>query len=545
MGRACSGRGLVPLVLLVLVVAIACVVGAGFVRGWSAAGESASEVVPVAAARLSSLSSSPTSDDDLVVVVPRQSAGEAAAWRLREVSTERVGDGEVDVKTLERSGTVRVLEADEKILVLAWTESASPAGEIKPTLAGSTVELIVSREGQIQLVRNSESLRSALIGAIGEQARLKAERTGDAETAEVQAAIARSTLDSPGMLRAVVMRDVSPYFFGYGWKLGLGESLRFEDRLPNEFGTRPLPVLASCKIELEQAEGGGAGLYRMVFTQETDAERVPEIIRQSVDELRARNREVARAAGLDVGDEDENVETGPIEFSIRDDAVFEYDSASGWIRRVEWTRRALMGDLERTTVSTWDMAPMSVDEIADMFGSGAVAQERGMDRKTAFATFGAGCFWGVEVTFRNVPGVVDAAVGYTGGQVSNPTYRQVCSGNTGHAEVVHVEFDPAVVGFDALLEVFFRNHNPTTLNRQGPDIGTQYRSAIFYHSPEQKAEAERVMARMQAEFRAAGRFGGRAIVTTLEPFETFYRAEEYHQRYLEKRGLATCHTSDE
>lgn len=152
------------------------------------------------------------------------------------------------------------------------------------------------------------------------------------------------------------------------------------------------------------------------------------------------------------------------------------------------------------------------------------------------ATFGAGCFWGVEATFRQVPGVVDVAVGYEGGTLENPTYQDVCTDRTGHAEVVEVDFDPAQVSFDTLLDVFFENHDPTTKNRQGPDIGTQYRSAVFFHSPEQKAAAERKI----AELNAAGRFK-RPIVTTLEPASTFYRGEEYHQRYLEKRGLTTCH----
>lgn len=152
------------------------------------------------------------------------------------------------------------------------------------------------------------------------------------------------------------------------------------------------------------------------------------------------------------------------------------------------------------------------------------------------ATFGAGCFWGVEVAFRNVPGVVDAKVGYLGGTLANPTYEDVCSGETGHAEVVQVEFDPARVSFDELLDVFWSNHNPTTRNRQGPDVGTQYRSAIFYHDDEQRALAEKSRARWDA----SGKFG-RPIVTEITAASEFYPAEEYHQRYLEKRGLASCH----
>ena len=155
---------------------------------------------------------------------------------------------------------------------------------------------------------------------------------------------------------------------------------------------------------------------------------------------------------------------------------------------------------------------------------------------TELATFGAGCFWGVEVTFRNTAGVKDALVGYLGGTLANPTYKDVCTGRTGHAEVVQVEYDPAEVTYDKLLDVFWANHNPTTLNRQGPDVGTQYRSAIFYHTPEQKRLAEESKARLGA----SGRFRN-PIVTEITAASTFYPAEDYHQRYLEKRGLASCH----
>jgi peptide-methionine (S)-S-oxide reductase len=155
---------------------------------------------------------------------------------------------------------------------------------------------------------------------------------------------------------------------------------------------------------------------------------------------------------------------------------------------------------------------------------------------TELATFGAGCFWGVEVTFRNVPGAKDALVGYLGGTLANPSYRDVCTGRTGHAEVVQVKYDPAEVSYDKLLDVFWENHDPTTLNRQGPDVGTQYRSAIFYHTSEQKRAAEQSKARLEA----SGRFR-RPIVTEITEASAFYPAEDYHQRYLEKRGLATCH----
>jgi peptide-methionine (S)-S-oxide reductase len=156
--------------------------------------------------------------------------------------------------------------------------------------------------------------------------------------------------------------------------------------------------------------------------------------------------------------------------------------------------------------------------------------------KTEQATFGAGCFWGVEETFRQTKGVVDAAVGYEGGTLDNPTYRDVCTNRTGHAEVVEVDYDPEQVSYDELLNVFWNNHNPTTLNRQGPDVGTQYRSVVFYHTPEQQATAIASKERLERE----GRFK-RPIVTQVVPATTFYRAEEYHQRYLEKRGLSHCH----
>ena len=152
---------------------------------------------------------------------------------------------------------------------------------------------------------------------------------------------------------------------------------------------------------------------------------------------------------------------------------------------------------------------------------------------TERATFGAGCFWGVEAEFRKVEGVVDATVGYSGGHTKDPSYGDVCSGATGHAEVVEVEYDPSKVSYEELLEVFWSNHDPTQLNRQGPDVGTQYRSAIFFHDEEQRAAAEASKERAQPCFR-------RPIVTEITPATPFYRAEEYHQRYLEKRGLASC-----
>ena len=149
--------------------------------------------------------------------------------------------------------------------------------------------------------------------------------------------------------------------------------------------------------------------------------------------------------------------------------------------------------------------------------------------------FGAGCFWCVEATFRSINGVKEAIVGYAGGQTQNPTYEDVCSDETGHAEVVEVEYDPAAVSYEQLLEVFWANHDPTTLNRQGPDVGTQYRSVIFYYTPEQKVTAEQSKGAQDQ----SGRFR-RPIVTQIEPAPPFYRAEEYHQRYLEKRGMSHC-----
>jgi peptide-methionine (S)-S-oxide reductase len=152
------------------------------------------------------------------------------------------------------------------------------------------------------------------------------------------------------------------------------------------------------------------------------------------------------------------------------------------------------------------------------------------------ATFGAGCFWGVEAAFRQIKGVLSTAVGYMGGKLKDPTYEDVCTDRTGHAEVVQVEFDPAQVSYDDLLRVFWENHDPTTLNRQGPDAGTQYRSVIFFHTPEQQAKAE-------ASKDALAKSGAyrRPIVTQIVPAEEFWRAEDYHQQYLEKRGLASCH----
>lgn len=155
---------------------------------------------------------------------------------------------------------------------------------------------------------------------------------------------------------------------------------------------------------------------------------------------------------------------------------------------------------------------------------------------TRKATFGAGCFWGVEAAFRRLPGVTATRVGYAGGSTERPTYRDVCSDRTGHAEVVEVAYDPSRVGYDDLLTVFWENHDPTQLNRQGPDVGSQYRSVIFFHDAEQEAAASASRERLERD----GRYR-RPIVTQIVVAPTFYEAEDYHQQYLEKRGLATCH----
>lgn len=155
---------------------------------------------------------------------------------------------------------------------------------------------------------------------------------------------------------------------------------------------------------------------------------------------------------------------------------------------------------------------------------------------TQKATFGAGCFWGVEANFREVDGVIDAISGYEGGHTANPTYKDVCTDKTGHAEVVEVEYDPARVSYEKLLDLFWNSHDPTQVNRQGPDFGTQYRTVIFFHTPEQERAAREAKAKLEA----SGRFK-RPIATAIEPAQAFYRAEEYHQQYLAKRGLRHCH----
>ncbi len=157
--------------------------------------------------------------------------------------------------------------------------------------------------------------------------------------------------------------------------------------------------------------------------------------------------------------------------------------------------------------------------------------------KLATTTFGAGCFWSVEKLFSNLQGVKETAVGYMGGDFENPTYENVCSSITGHAEVVEIKYDPAEISYDALLDIFWKNHNPTTLNRQGPDTGSQYRSVIFYYSPAQKLTAEKSLQDVQN----SPRYRDKKIVTQIMPAKTLWRAEEYHQKYLAKQGLGSCH----
>jgi len=151
------------------------------------------------------------------------------------------------------------------------------------------------------------------------------------------------------------------------------------------------------------------------------------------------------------------------------------------------------------------------------------------------ATFGAGCFWGVEEAFRRLPGVQATAVGYMGGETTDPTYEEVCTDRTGHAEIVHLQFDPEIVSYEQLLELFWNSHDPTTLNRQGPDVGSQYRSAVFFHNDAQREAAEASKAALESSGKLSG-----PVVTEITAAGPFYRAEEYHQQYLAKRGRSSC-----
>jgi len=179
----------------------------------------------------------------------------------------------------------------------------------------------------------------------------------------------------------------------------------------------------------------------------------------------------------------------------------------------------------RHASSTNSTSPRAADIAPPFPGDGPRGAER--------ATFAAGCFWGVEAAFREIDGVVQTSVGYTGGHTPRPTYEQVCGHGTGHAEAVEVWFDPASVSYEQLLDTFWQIHNPTTRNRQGLDVGSQYRSTIFFHSPEQEVAASASRDREQVKRR-------RQIVTEIVPAQAFYRAEEYHQRYFEKSGRAAC-----
>jgi len=167
-----------------------------------------------------------------------------------------------------------------------------------------------------------------------------------------------------------------------------------------------------------------------------------------------------------------------------------------------------------------------------------MAKDLGADSGETFekATFAAGCFWHVEELFRQQPGVKSTIAGYTGGTTKNPTYPQVCSDKTGHAESVQVEFDPSKISYEKLLALFWENHDPTTLNRQGPDIGTQYRSVIFYHDENQKG----IAVRSKEALEKSGKLGAKKIVTEIVPAGKFYPAEDYHQKYLAKAGLGSC-----
>ncbi len=182
-------------------------------------------------------------------------------------------------------------------------------------------------------------------------------------------------------------------------------------------------------------------------------------------------------------------------------------------------------------------APGSTAGVA---AAGVVGSEMGKEKGSMeTAMFGAGCFWGVEETFRRTPGVIETAVGYAGGKTKNPTYKDICTDATGHAEVVHVVYDSAKINYTQLLSVFWKGHNPTTLNSQGPDFGTQYRSVIFYYSPEQKQAAEE----SKSKLAASGKWK-RPVVTEISAAGEFYKAEDYHQKYLMNRGLENCHLPD-
>lgn len=183
------------------------------------------------------------------------------------------------------------------------------------------------------------------------------------------------------------------------------------------------------------------------------------------------------------------------------------------------------------------VSEQKIEEIISPFSLTAYGQQwKSLPEKNyEFATFGAGCFWGVEYTFREQQGIIGTSVGYMGGHLPNPSYKDVCSNRTGHAEVVHLLYDPTIITFSKLLTIFWQNHNPTTLNRQGPDVGTQYRSAVFYHSETQRTVAEAMKLQITKEKKFSN-----PVVTEITPALPFYRAEDYHQLYLEKNGRGHC-----
>jgi len=186
----------------------------------------------------------------------------------------------------------------------------------------------------------------------------------------------------------------------------------------------------------------------------------------------------------------------------------------------------------------YDTVRAEPTDKAETKQAAAKPEKSGDAKKMEKATFGGGCFWGVEAAFRQLNGVKETAVGYEGGNMDNPSYKDVCTDRTGHVEVVQVTFDPDEISYDELLKVFWDIHDPTQVNRQGPDVGTQYRSVIFYNSPEQKEAAEKSKKALDDSKTLK-----RPVATAIEPAKTFWMAEDYHQQYLEKRGLSSCHVS--